>query len=279
MKKLYLTSVVLVLSLSSLFAIEVLSVSQMINMSIRQRGRTQKLLKSWLLKNENITVDFVTKELVSNTLQFDDNLEQLQDKVPNQEIKLALKKVELQWGIFKKLIENDSNKNTLITVKASINTLNASQEVVEAVIKFAKNQNLSGNINTNNIYAYDDILAITDVCCRQRLQSQRLVIYYSLSISGKLFNATPNKTAIEAAEMINSNFKKLMSNELTNSEISDEIVTIYADWKKTYDLIKANNYEAIEKRTITLESLNDKMNKLFNSIDKVISMYANLIKN
>jgi hypothetical protein len=265
--------IVLMASVGKVFAADV-PYSQLLNLTAKQRALSQRITKSWLCKNEGISLETSSKEILASTTTFEQALKVMNEKAPDANTKKANAKIEAQWAVFKKLIDDASNKNYQNTIVASNALLLACEEALKELISYIKSQK-----NISSGYDVQAVIGNIELCGRQRYLTQRFVIYYSLHFSGKAGTITANKSCQGILEELNENFNNLLLSDINTSDISDELSSITAEWKNNYEKLKAYNYEAIDKKKVTADEIFINMNKLFIMFDKTVTMYSNLLKN
>lgn len=259
----------------NLFANDDLTISQLINLTARQRALTQRIIKCWLLKNENILYETSSKELKVSINTFDQTLLLLIGNAPTLMCKSQFKQIENQWNSFKKTIEDTANKNYITTISFSNNLLLGLDDITIELLNYNKALNIKNEVS----YNYNAVINCTEICAKQRLLTQRLVIYYVLHYKNKGGNLPVNSAAIGILEELNDNFTRLINTEINTPDIADELSIITLEFTKTYEQLKANNYNAIEFKKISVELLTENMVKLYNKFDKVVLMYFNILKN
>jgi anion-transporting ArsA/GET3 family ATPase len=250
-------------------------INQIISIAAKQRALSQRVMKSWVCKNEGIEVSNSTKEIALSENTFEQTLELILEKVPTAPVKDNFKKVEANWQAFKNLIEDPKNQNYQTTLTACNLVLSSSEFALKELINYAKTQ----EVKTTSGYNYAAVLSSFEICGKQRSLTQRLVLFYALHVSGKSTGLPANKSAIGILEEINDNFKRLIVAEINTGDINDELSLLTAEWKKTYEQMKLYNYEIIEKKKMPVISLYENMNNLYNKFDKIVTMYATLLKN
>ncbi|MBU2971808.1 type IV pili methyl-accepting chemotaxis transducer N-terminal domain-containing protein [Pseudoalteromonas sp. C2R02] len=146
-----------------------LTLEQAIDKAGLQRMLSQRIAKNYILIASRINQDKATIELDESAAQFEMNLHQLKAITNNEQSKIALKRLNIEWTHFREYaLTEPKRENTPQIVNRSTNLLNLANDLVTALeLSSAKKSAVLINISG-----------------RQRMLSQRLAMFYLAGFSG-----------------------------------------------------------------------------------------------
>ena len=158
-----------VFSTNILFAIEISSLSQAVDIAGKQRMYTQRMLKDYAMIGMNNTYGDPHKDLTKTINAFSDHLKALKEYVTNDALREELNKVEKLWQPIRKELQTVPNLQKVGKLQADLEVLlKASDTVTRQLAK--ESGNTSGKI--------------VNMAGRQRMLSQRMASLYMLKVWG-----------------------------------------------------------------------------------------------
>ncbi len=227
-----------------LYAVEIKSVEEAVNIAGKQRMYTQRMLKDYAMVGMGNTFGNPQEDLKKTMSEFSDHLASLKAYAPNDEIKKSLNEVEALWKPIEKIL---NEKPELAKAEKLQGDLEALLKASDKVTKqFAK---ASGKASGE----------IVNIAGRQRMLSQRMASLYMLKVWGvqdpkfktklddtlNLFRDSLKK--IEASDLNTDETKALLSKvkrsfvffEMMNRSKSKFVPTLI--YKKSNDILKNMN--------------------------------------
>jgi len=227
-----------------LYAVEIKSVAEAVNIAGKQRMFTQRMLKDYAMVGMGNTFGNPEEDLKKTMADFSDHLASLKAYAPNDEIKKSLDEVETLWKPIEKMLQEKPELAKAEKLQVDLEKLlQASDKVTK---QFAK---ASGKASGE----------IVNIAGRQRMLSQRMAGLYMLKVWGvedpqfkaklddtlKLFKSSLEK--IEASPLNNDESKALLKKvkrsfvffEMMNRSKSKFVPTLI--YKKSNDILNNMN--------------------------------------
>jgi nitrate/nitrite-specific signal transduction histidine kinase len=243
------------LSTHSLFAIDIKSIYEAVDISGKQRMFTQRMLKDYAMigmKNSFGSPDKDLKEIIS---EFEEHLYALHDYTKNDEIKKSTKKLEALWLPIKKVLESPPNKEEAGKLQEDLERLLSAANDTTAL--FAKETGKESG-------------KIVDMSGRQRMLSQRMAGLYMLKVWGVDDNKFKEKMK-KSMELFKSSLEELQKSELN----TDEINTLLDDVEKSFMFFEIMN----KSNSVFIPSLiYKKSNDILKNMNKATQCYVDVCK-
>jgi hypothetical protein len=148
----------LLFSLSPMFALEISSASQAVDISGKQRMYSQQMLKNYAMIGMNNQFGNPSIELKETISSFDNHLKLLHDYTKEEEIRSALKEIEVAWKYIETRLNATASKEEVIVLQEDLEKLLKSSDSVTKL--FSKSLD-------------SDAGEVVNIAGRQRMLSQR----------------------------------------------------------------------------------------------------------
>ncbi|MFM2266680.1 MAG: hypothetical protein RL757_120 [Bacteroidota bacterium] len=271
-KKIIIT-ILIFASFGSLFGQSSMTIGQAIAVAARQKMLTQRMAKARVCKSAGIKTDFSQAELNASMTTFEENLKLLSRYAPSQKIRAKLDKVQTLWTDFKAALQNDSTQTGAIFVMGfNSRMLSVCDETATELLEYAKTL----ATDEREGFAPEAISEAANIADRTRTLAQRFALYYTANFSDLDPNAVRQLKGI--AENIDKNVNALAVQETNTTEITDAVSEIQKDWKTVKEQFgKTNDFNFAEKKMEPIQIF-ELSNNMFQKLDKITVLYANLFK-
>jgi len=227
---------------------EPMSDGDAINKAGRQRMLSQRITKAYLQIANDIDYVRSKKQLDQGLALFEEQLMELQDNAPTQEITQQLNAVEVIWNDFRKIaLTRSSKSNAIKLIEKSDTLLTASHQ---AVVLWEA----SANSNANKM---------VNIAGRQRMLSQRIGKFYAAHYFGIKTDDIVNGLN-QALVDYEKGLKLLSSSGVNHEELQSALKKVSNQWeysKQGLSQINQGNYVP-HVISVTTESMLKRMNKI-----------------
>jgi hypothetical protein len=234
-----------------LYAVEIKSVEEAVNIAGKQRMFTQRMLKDYAMVGMGNTFGDPTQDLTKTIADFDDHLSSLKAYAPNEKIKKSLDEVEALWKPIKASLQE----------KPELAKAEKLQEQLEALLKASD--------KATKLFAEASGKAsgeMVNIAGRQRMLSQRMASLYMLKVWGvqdPKFKAKLDDTL----SLFKQSLEKLEGSPLNN----DESKVLLAKVKRSFIFFEMMN-RSKSKFVPTL--IYKKSNDILKNMDRVTKLYV-----
>ena len=235
-----------------LYAVEIASAEEAVNIAGKQRMYTQRMLKDYAMVGMNNSFGDPQGDLEKTIADFNDHLKSLKAYAKSDEtISQSLEKVEMLWGPIQKELQENPSIEKVQKLQEDLETLLKASD--DATKLFAK---ASGK----------EAGEIVNIAGRQRMLSQRMASLYMLKVWGvedPKFKTKLNDTLT----LFKTSLEKLESAPLNN----DETKALLAKVKRSFVFFEMMN-RSKSKFVPTL--IYKKSNDILQKMDNVTQLYS-----
>ncbi|CAA6799128.1 MAG: Signal transduction histidine kinase, nitrate/nitrite-specific [uncultured Aureispira sp.] len=251
-----------------------LSIYEAINKAGYQRMLTQRIAKSYMIIIGNLDPAKHKEHLKGSARLFENNLKELKEYAPTDDIKSQFRYVEILWRNYKFIYSDDfSEENALIILKFNEKILKACNDAVTLLEQYAVAQ--TANKDQEMINDKNGLSNVINVSGRQRMLSQRLLFFTVTKFNKIGDEAEVNRKFSEALGLFNSSLKNLISNAQNTEEIDTELLNITNRWeeveKNIMSVMGASEITVQEKDKL-IDAIKLSEQVLF-SFDEVVFLY------
>ncbi|SED17354.1 Type IV pili methyl-accepting chemotaxis transducer N-term [Tenacibaculum sp. MAR_2009_124] len=246
-----------------------LSFNKAVNISGKQRMLTQRMGKIYLYLLNNPTDYMAKRDMKIAQIIFEKQNNILEENTSSNVTKNNIKEVKNTWVKYDKFLKSYPNKgDALKIINTNSTILSFTNNVVNAII-------LEANIKNNNVgidIANEDneLKQIINKSGRQRMLSQRLVLYYFANGNG-LKSLKSQNMLRDVYEELDSTLSDLLISSFNNDRIDNALGDVMAKWEgiqKSNERLFKQGYEDKE-----IYDLSNDLTKLFN---RVTNLYEKL---
>jgi nitrate/nitrite-specific signal transduction histidine kinase len=164
-----LAILILFISNSFIFAIEIGNLSEAVNIAGKQRMYTQRMLKDYAMVGMHNTFGKPEKDLADVMKNFEEHMNALYDFTKDETTKKSIKKAQKLWNPIKQTLNSPPSKDSAAKLQESLEEL---LKVADETTKlFAKQTGKTSG-------------EIINISGRQRMLSQRMASLYMLKVWG-----------------------------------------------------------------------------------------------
>lgn len=252
MKKM-VTSIGISLSLSSyLYAVDIKSAEEAVNIAGKQRMFTQRMLKDYAMVGMNNTFGNPGEDLKKTMDEFSDHLASLQSYAKSEETKKSLQKVETLWKPIQKSLQETPSIEKVATLQEDLEKLlKASDDTTKL---FAKESGKTSGEMVN-------------IAGRQRMLSQRMASLYMLKVWGVKDPKFETKLD-DTMKLFKTSLEKLETSPLNN----DESKALLTKVKRSFMFFEMMNRSSSKKFIPTL--IYKKSNDILKNMNTVTQLYV-----
>lgn len=241
-----------------------------INRAGLQRMLTQRLAKSYLAVLTKTNMHVHVSQIQNDIALFEKNYDEIRAiKIVAGNAQRAIKVAEKLWAEYKPLVTAPpSLENAALILEMNTKILGKCNDVVVALERQAKAMGTDGRLEAS----YGELAYLINISGRQRMLSQRIMLYY---LANRL-KIDPNAASAElerAIQMYSKSLNELMGSLENTPEIDFKLVRLTSDWKKLevlcQNLDKLSEAEIGE--IITMGDL------LLSEMNMVTNMYEDLV--
>ncbi len=243
-----------------------LSFNKAVNISGKQRMLTQRMGKIYLYLLDNPDDFKAKKDLKITKIIFEKQNSILEANTNSNITKSRLKDVKDTWLKYKKFLESTPNKEDAVKIINTNSTiLKYANSVVNTIILESKGNNVSEDSYVKE--EDSELKQIINKAGRQRMLSQRLVLYY--------FANKPNLKTVNAQNKLQSVFKELdnaLNDLLISNFNNDRIDEALGDIMERWETIKTNK-DRLFKQGYKDSEIYKLSNDLTKSFNKITNLY------
>lgn len=233
-----------------------ISMASAINKAGRQRMLSQRIVKFYCQIGQQILVDKSKKQLLESISLFEEQLQELKQAAPNQDIQAAVAKMEALWGPFKEVVSATPTK------EGGKKLIVMSEELLQAAQKTTVLLQDAAGTKTGRL---------VNIAGRQRMLSQRMAKFYMQKRWG--FNISEVNEGLEQARNeFKGALQELVSSPQNTQAINKELELARMQW------IFFENALAQESAQDVTFSVNvaTSSERILEVMDRVTGMYEKL---
>ncbi len=237
------------------WAIEINSISEAVNIAGKQRMFTQRMLKDYAMIGMQNTFGNPNVDLKKTVDDFEDHMNALISYAKSEAVKKSLEKVKILWKPLKKSLLADPAKEHVEKLQTDLDAL---LEAADDTTKLLAQE--SGKKSSE----------IVNISGRQRMLSQRMASLYMLKVWG--VKDPQFKTKLDdAMQLFKTSLEKLEHSSLNTEEIS----TLLAKVKRSFmffEMMGRSNSKFIP--TLIYKKSNDILENMNSATQKYVSVQS-----
>lgn len=239
-----------------------------LGLAYKQRMLTQRMAKAYLFKYMNEEPSKAQRELEVAMTMFEESQSILTEFKANAEVADELKKVNILWSLYKKMLGAEPNKENAASVfEGSNQMLSATADVVQAFEKYAITQpELSKPKSAETV----ELLRNVNMAGKQRMLSQRLCMAYA----AYYWSIDEEKAKLvyeQAYDEISVASRALLTSPSNVLEVDELIAEALTEWKPLKDA-----KPTLQKRELPPSVVYDACTKFMYKMDRVMNIYEKM---
>jgi len=267
MQKYFIVVIVLCALHPTLFAAENVSLREAINKAARQQTLTQQIAKLYLVNSILDDERSIKNEQEATVLLFQEQLRELENYTPTENIKANMKIVKVYWNDYQNITHWKKNKKQSKQLfKLSDEMLFASQLLLQSYEKYARK--LNDTYYNNNMLEFVQMVSLVG---KQRMLTQRIMLLY-LASTQDLDPVNINKKLYHSIEEFEFILSFLEKNKYNSYKIDIQLRSMKHYWKQLSSLLDAFQYPTEDKLKLMLTLTNN----LAEIADQVSILYEDL---
>lgn len=235
---------------------EVSNMEEAVNTAGRQRMLSQKIVKSWLFKGQDVAETKSAKQLDESVALFEQQLTDLEEFAEKIQLKTSLSATRALWNNFRTTALTSPNKKLAGAFIEQGEQLLTSANKVVTELEGAPAGDMA-KLKTINLSG------------RQRMLSQRIGLYYG-ALSWKLEDSAKYKDRLLAAtELYASSLDELAASKYNTPEIQELLSKVANHWK-----FSRAGFTLMEKREFVPFVILTTTDSMLERMEKVTGLYA-----
>jgi len=207
-----------------------MSIYEAINKAGYQRMLTQRIAKSYMIAVGDSEANKYKEHLKGSARLFENNLKDLKDYAPTDDINNQFRYVEILWRNYKFIYSDEYTKeNALIILKFNDKILKACNDAVKLLEEYAVTQ--TANQDQEVIDDKNGLSAIINISGRQRMLSQRMLFFAAAKFYGIGNVEEVNRKFNDALILFKTSFKELIAYAKNTEQIDTELLAIAETWR------------------------------------------------
>lgn len=254
-----------------------MDIYEAINKAGYQRMLTQRIAKSYLAVVSDIEAQTYKEHLHGSAKMFENNLKELKEYAPTDEVKNQFRYVEILWRNYKFIYSDEYTiENAQVIMQFNDKILKACDDAVKILENYA--QTITKERDEEMTEGNDPLSRIINESGRQRMLTQRLLLL-SLAKIQRVGSLTDTRQKFnQALSTFRNAFKDLMSYKDNTEAIDRQIFTVTGLWDEIetamLDVMNAEE-PTLQQKEALIKALKKSDQVLF-YLDEIVFLYERL---